>query len=376
MARLISRSLRSRGVALAATFLVLAALFPIAGAIEVGDTVTLGAEGEEFVVERQLGGGYFGVAWLIRNRARRDALAMKVYKDHDQSQVAFAHYNRLFKVYWRTGYSPNLLHIQEPKIVHIRGPRGDTSIPVILSEVVDGSLADQRSLYSLTRWVTGERVQRLFNLMHDIAGGVSVLYELGVSHYDITPRNIFLQGSRHKLGDLDSVAPVGHPVAPDAWESLYAPVEYSDGGETALYSYSHLGDAWALGAVLLELMTGKSPLEHYLAVVDPESKLFPGADGIWAVRRAMGANPIPHTVAFRTIISRVLEGVQAQSKALASSDKDRLRALIAFVESALLVDLVDRENFLRQNAPFLRIHGGPPPYCGRLKRVIEAADPL
>ncbi len=164
---------------------------------------------------RTLGSGSFGEVWEVAQADyESNRYAVKLFKDLEYGERALSHYTRIYEFFQENGSAPNLLNVSKPEIMDLKNFYGRrlSKTPVIMFDMVDGSLQAFRADFQLNMddypREVATKLRRMASLKNDIINAISFLYLHGVSHYDINPRNILIDGNRFLLGDYDSMAPL------------------------------------------------------------------------------------------------------------------------------------------------------------------------
>ncbi|HEX5828035.1 MAG TPA: serine/threonine-protein kinase [Candidatus Limnocylindrales bacterium] len=97
----------------------------------------------------------------------------------------------------------------------------------------------------------------------DVADGLAALHRAGIVHRDVTPANILLDGDgRALLGDLGIARPAEDPLdGVTATGDLVGTFRFMAPERLAGEPATAASDAWALGAVLYEAVSGRPPFD-------------------------------------------------------------------------------------------------------------------
>lgn len=131
----------------------------------------------------------------------------------------------------------------------------------LIFEMADGDIRDQ--IFTAAQWT----VQRKFQLLHQVAVGLSQLHAVKVSHNDMKPPNVLAYAGEHKVADLGQ-ATKEDKVAPHDWTAIvgdprYAPPEalYTTDGEPGTRLIANRlrqsGDLYLLGSLVYFLFSGR-----------------------------------------------------------------------------------------------------------------------
>jgi hypothetical protein len=206
-----------------------------------------------WIVERPIGRGAF--ATVYRCRHRDDAarvVAVKVL--HAAEPRAVARLGREVRVLRRLGH---------PGIVGIVDADAEATEPWIALELVDGGPLD--------RVRPGRRPPaEVAALAREVAAALTHAHGVGVFHRDVKPANLLVErgSGRVRVVDFGVSAARGEatltaPGAPAPGTMGYAPPEWFEGGRIDPARV----DAYGLGAVLHEQLTGASPFGGAAATV-------------------------------------------------------------------------------------------------------------
>lgn len=155
----------------------------------------------------------------------------------------------------------------------------------LVFELADGDIRHQ--IFTSSQWTS----QRKFELLQQVAVGLSQLHVVKVSHNDLKPPNILSYSGNHKVADLGQ-ATKEDQLAPHDWEAVvgdprYAPPEtlYLSDGEPGTRVLANKmrqsGDLYLLGSLAYFLFSGRmmtpAVLDRLLSVHLP-----PLRSGGWA----------------------------------------------------------------------------------------------
>ena len=231
-----------------------------------------------FNVRSLLGNGAFGVVYLAKDTRNDQNVALKLPR---LEVLADSEKRQRFEIEASIGES-----LDHPGIVATLESGVADSLPYIATAWCNGSdlgrwLADcNAGLYPLPSW------RQAAELIADVAEAVHYAHQRGVAHRDLKPSNILLEHKfseegkdlgedglsqfRPKVSDF-GLAKLSQAPITDTRSSLligtpvYMAPERISGqtrgdGETLSNQGAVLADIYSLGAILLELLTGKPPL--------------------------------------------------------------------------------------------------------------------
>eukprot|EP00892_Ulva_mutabilis_P004406 jgi/Ulvmu1/2337/UM013_0185.1 len=171
---------------------------------------------------------------------------------------------------------PRLEGLYDNRDAALQDPRGHALPPCVIMERGE----------SLAEWFQRRKpdLRTALPVVANIAKRVAGMHRGGYVHRDLKPGNIMWlpRDSQWSLIDFGVAAEIGRP-APLNCTPPYAPPEVVaawNGGRMSVTA-THALDAWALGVVVFEMLTGRPPLDTALGSID-------------AVREALlGEAPLP-----------------------------------------------------------------------------------
>jgi serine/threonine protein kinase len=150
--------------------------------------------------------------------------------------------------------------LNHPNILAIHDAGEEGGVPYAVTELLDGeSLAERLAAGALP-------ARRAVKIASQVADGLSAAHEKGIFHRDVKPANVFLtRDGRVKVLDF-GIARIGKPLADDGVTvteqatsgQLIGTVPYMSPEQLRGQPADGRSDIFALGAVLYEMLTGKS----------------------------------------------------------------------------------------------------------------------
>jgi hypothetical protein len=230
-----------------------------------------------YVIKRGIGRGGFGEVYFATSDAGKE--------------VALKHIERNLEVELRgVGHCLNLKH---PNLIDLYDVRYDDQGDawVVMEYVSGASLKDV-----IDRHPTGLPLAQVNFWFRGIAAAVGHLHDHGIVHRDLKPGNIFEDGGYVKIGDYGLSKFISTSRRSGQTESVgtfhYMAPEIGKG------VYGKEIDVYALGIVLYEMITGKTPfdgessqeiiMKHLTA--DPDLSMVPQPYR-WIIQRALQKDP-------------------------------------------------------------------------------------
>ncbi len=254
----------------------------------------------------EVGRGGMGVVYRARQRSLDREVAIKVLRPGD---LVFGDALRRFRA-----EAKNLARLRHRHIVsvHDLGENTDGTLWFAMDLIVGTTLADE---VSRRRRATPARAVRI---MRQVASAIAHAHALGIVHRDLKPQNVLIDHDGDAFvvdfGLARDAAAAGTRTL--SGELLGTPAYMSP--EQARGDVARIGesaDVWALGALLYELLTGRSP--------------FGGKPLHETIRAILDDDP-PRP---RSIDARVPAELEAVClKALSKRPEDRYATALAFTE--------------------------------------------
>jgi tetratricopeptide (TPR) repeat protein len=223
----------------------------------------------EFVLERELGQGAFGIVYLVRSKTTDSLFAVKRLKTSRQE-------HRRLLLAELTAWTELPEH---PNLTACRFLRTVGNDIVIFADFAEGG--------SLADWIAARRysLEQALDLAIQSAWGLHVLHELGFVHQDIKPGNVLIAGDGAvRISDFG--------LLPSRWVEDSSPMRCDDGptarayycGSTPAYCSPEQAqaamfirrglaaeprcwvtgktDIWSWGLMILEMFTGRRIWGH------------------------------------------------------------------------------------------------------------------
>jgi eukaryotic-like serine/threonine-protein kinase len=226
-------------------------------------------------IEGELGRGAMGVVYRARQVRLNRPCALKVI-------LAGAHADPVAAVRF-LGEAEAVAKLQHPNIVQIYHIGEADGLPFLELEYAEGGSLDRR-LYGVP-WPA----RRAAELVEALARGVAEAHRRGIVHRDLKPSNVLLAADgTPKVADFGLAKLLDAGAGLTATESILGSPSYMapEQAEGKAEQVGPLADVHALGAILYELLVGRTPFRgttvletlEQVKTVDPvpPSRLVPG----------------------------------------------------------------------------------------------------
>lgn len=270
------------------------------GMADVGECVTQTPVNDELVgamlggcvVDELLGQG--GMARVYRGKQEKldRYVAIKVLPPYYAADPAFV---ERFKLEARA-----MARLSHPNIVTVHDTgEGDGRLYIIMEYVSGGTLRE--------RMTAGMPLRDVTRIIHEIAGALSYAHAQGIVHRDVKPVNVLMDTTgRAVLSDFGIAKVLQTSAALTRAGAGVGTPEYMSPEQCRGGAVDHRADIYALGVMLYELLTGRTPFV---------------ADNYTALAHAHIYEPVPPPVRFNPRISPAVQSVVL--KALEKNPADR-----------------------------------------------------
>jgi dipeptidyl aminopeptidase/acylaminoacyl peptidase len=230
-----------------------------------GDALAAGARVGPYEIESRLGAGAMGEVYRARDRRLGRDVALKVIPAGEGGDREAL---RRFEIEARAASTLN-----HPNLVTVFDVGTGDAVAYIAMELVDG---DTLAL-TMSRGAMAPR--KAVAIAAQIAEGLAAAHEHGLVHRDLKPQNVMLaRDGRVKILDfgLAKVVRLRAPGPADPTESILPPptipgtvmgtVGYMSPEQAAGVDADFRSDQFSLGAILYEMITGRSPFRRETVV--------------------------------------------------------------------------------------------------------------
>lgn len=218
-----------------------------------------GTEVDRHVIDSVLRDGGMATIYLGHHRATGARVAIKILHTEYVHQPDFvARFDREAQVMGRLSGCPQIVS------VHDVGALPDGRHYLVMDLVRGHDLRDE--LDQLAGREETMDVPRALSLMRDVAAGLAAAHHSDVVHRDVKPSNIMLESSAGRevaklldFGISADLAETGRRQDLTAGGTVIGTARYMAPEQAAGISSVPTVDIWAMGVVLLEMLSGKTP---------------------------------------------------------------------------------------------------------------------
>eukprot|EP00002_Diphylleia_rotans_P029837 TRINITY_DN6095_c0_g1_i3.p1 TRINITY_DN6095_c0_g1~~TRINITY_DN6095_c0_g1_i3.p1 ORF type:complete len:416 (+),score=84.07 TRINITY_DN6095_c0_g1_i3:104-1351(+) len=204
---------------------------------------------EHLDLQKVLGRGQFGVAWLARYKGSGSEVVVKKIILTGTSEKEVESIKK--EVYLLENMKhPNITGYIE-SFENIDGSSGEQHLCIVMEYCDAGTLYDR--IEDQKRASEGFSEQRILSWLAQLVLGISHIHSRGILHRDLKPQNIFLSGSDHiiKIGDFGLAKMLN---ADEYFTKTVVGTPYYLSPEACSWKpYNEKCDVWALGCILYEL---------------------------------------------------------------------------------------------------------------------------
>ncbi|KAJ6747020.1 SERINE/THREONINE-PROTEIN KINASE ATG1B [Salix koriyanagi] len=200
----------------------------------------------DYLVGRQIGSGSFSVVWHARHRVHGTEVAIKeIVTNRLSERLQESLMSEIF-ILKRINH-PNIVRLHD--IIEVPG-----RILIVLEYCKGGDL----SMYIQRHGKVPEAIAKHF--MQQLAAGLQILRDNNLIHRDLKPQNLLLSMSDNN--EVLKIADFGfaRSLQPsDLAETMCGSPLYMAPEIMQLQKYDAKADLWSVGAILFQLVTGKTP---------------------------------------------------------------------------------------------------------------------
>ncbi|SKB73119.1 Tetratricopeptide repeat-containing protein [Acetoanaerobium noterae] len=271
--------------------------------------------GNKYIIQEYIDSGTFGTVWKAINLETSQVIALKIPKNQERGDETLSEGKRLLNY-----KHPNIIQL------HWMGRVENTGIFVIEMEYFNGrKLSDDMNLNKFNNPKTFEQV---FELYFKVLNAIKYLHTLKISHGDIKPQNIMIDGDSVKVTDFGTSKFI---------ENIF--INTVDGGGTWSYmapevagsKKRHLNsDIYSLGVLLYQLLTGRTP--HRTAIQLLENLPYPKPREIndnisveleQVIIRALDRNPEERYLTVQDLEDDIRKAITEKNKTLVLYERSK-----------------------------------------------------
>ena len=193
---------------------------------------------EGYTIQRAVGKGGFGEVYYALSDSGRE-VAIKAVQGYQATELRGV---------------ANCMNLKSPHLITIFDLKSNASDePFVIMEYVSGPSLRQL----LDESPTGLGPQKAAYFLREIGKGLTYLHDRGIVHRDLKPGNIFYEDGYVKIGDygLSKAISAEHRSG----QTITVGTVHYMAPEIGRGRYDRSIDIYALGVVLYEMMTGRTP---------------------------------------------------------------------------------------------------------------------
>lgn len=211
-----------------------------------------------YVLESPLASGGMAEVWRGRDEVLGRPVAVKVLHEHLATDEGFLDRFRREAV--------TAARLSHPGVVRVFDTGIDGELCFIVMELYEGAtLADRLQGGPLPP----EEASRIARNMLD---GLAHAHQQEVVHRDVKPGNVLLHGGQVKLADF-GIAKAAYGGDLTTTGSLLGTARYLAPEQVDAATVDHRADLYAVGIVLYEMLTGRTPFEAETAIAEATLRL-------------------------------------------------------------------------------------------------------
>ncbi len=211
--------------------------------------------GEDYTVERELGGGGMSRVFVATDNALGRKVAIKVLLENLAATVSLDRFNREIMV---------VAALQHPHVVGILKAGESNGLPYYIMPFVEGE-----SLRHRLQQTGAPSISESIQILRDVARAMSYAHQNGVVHRDIKPDNVLLSSGSAALTDFGVAKAVDtaqqqveertDPGLTRAGTSLGTPTYIAPEQAAGDANVDHRADIYAFGVMAYEMLAGTPP---------------------------------------------------------------------------------------------------------------------
>lgn len=333
----VCRNFKLRRVLVSALLCALS-IAPPARAVEVGE-IFVSDSGETYSIEKRLGQGHFGSAWVVENPLTNERFAAKFFVTRRLKKITIETYKMIAKLQ-SEGKLKYLVQVHVPeKFAPVSAKQRHNSTVVRLALAQNNLEHLATTHFDLaTASTLPAKLKRLrfaHRVMTDVLGGLLELRSLRLNHHDLNPRNILWTKDGARISDLDEIRKDGVRPSLAAHESHSSPLEYNNPDHP--YDDAGTSDMHQIGNTLYRLLFGVYRMDETQSSYKAWCK-----DDVWVLRRLLFQEG---TEFLQKLDALFIRNLQARfdrefpdSRSLPSNDKKMLAEMLGFLSASMRYD--------------------------------------
>jgi serine/threonine protein kinase len=206
-------------------------------------------------VDRLIGEGSYGVVYECTELELQRAVAIKMLKPGPIGDKELRRF---------LGEGRNLASLNHPNVVHIYRLGTYDGNPFIVTEFVRGQ--------TLSQLIAQERpsVQRVVEIMRQVAAGLSAIHTIGILHRDLSANNILVtENGIAKILDLGLSKAAGELSSMESRGYLVGTLFYVSPEQVSGQEYGFRAEMFSFAVILYEALAGVHPFraEHHISLL-------------------------------------------------------------------------------------------------------------
>ncbi|HEX6263336.1 MAG TPA: protein kinase [Actinomycetota bacterium] len=211
-----------------------------------------------YVLDSPLASGGMAEVWSGRDEVLGRPVAVKILHEHLATDDEFLDRFRREAI--------TAARLSHPCVVRVFDTGVDDGVVFIVMELYEGaSLADRLRDGPLSP-------EEAARIARGILDGLAHAHRQKVVHRDVKPANVLLHGAQVKVSDF-GIAKAAHGGDLTTTGQLLGTARYLAPEQVDAASVDHRADLYAMGIVLYEMLTGRTPFEAETAIAEATLRL-------------------------------------------------------------------------------------------------------